>query len=467
MKTSVERVDDTTVKLSVTVEAERVGAAIDAAARRLGTEVRVPGFRPGRVPRRVLESRIGKGAVVQEAAREALPGFYAEAARAEDLAVVGPPEFSVDTFEDGKDAAFAATVEVLPVFDVPNYAGLQVPHPDWEVTDTELAQQLDALRERFAELGTVERPLQAGDYAVITVTASRDGQKVEEASVEDLLYAVPEPAPEGDEQVSELDRNLLGAQPGAVLRFRDTLGTDYGDLAGQELDFTALVKQVKAKRLPELDDDFAITASEYDTIHELRDALGAQLAAQKKAYARQALRGEVVEAVCALVEVPLPESLVNDDLRFRVNRIAAQAKEYDMSLESYLAAAGQDAESLVDELREEARRTVKGRLVVDAVGREVGITVSEADVGAEIGRQAARLGRPPEELAKVMTTPDRIAGLVSDVFRRKAIDHLVESVQVLSAPPEDPASDEPAATGEPGEPDEPDGPEGAPSNSSR
>ncbi len=443
MKSTVERVDDTTVKLSITVEADRVGAAIDSAARRLGAEVKVPGFRPGRVPRRVLESRVGKETLVSEAARDALPSFYAEAVRAEQLEVVGPPEFDVTTFSDGQDAEFAATVEVRPDVAVPDYAGLQIPHPDWEVTDADVDAQLDQLRERFAELETVQRPVRAGDYAVITVTGERDGQRVEDASVNDLLYRVGEPPQSGQSQggeepeaQSELDRNLLGASAGAILKFRDTLGDDYGeDLAGAEVDFTAIVKEVKHANLPDLDDDFAVTASEFDTIDELRDELRSTLTAQKLDYARSALRGRVVEAVSELVEVALPSGLVQQEVRFRLGRLSHQAEQYGMSLEQFLSAAG-GVEQAVSELEDEARKTVKAQLVLDAIGKEVKIDVTQADLGTEMTRQATRLGRPPKELAEYMTHPDRIAALVSDAFRRKTIDHVLESVQVLGSPPE-------------------------------
>jgi trigger factor len=454
VKSNVERVDDTTVKLSITVEASRVGEAIDSAARRVGAEVKVPGFRPGRVPRRVLESRVGKEALVSEAARDALPSFYAEAVRAEQLDVVGPPEFDVTTFSDGQDAEFAATVEVRPDITVPDYAGLQVPYPDWEVTEADVDAQLDQLRERFAELETVQRPVQTGDYAVITVTGERDGQQVEEASVTDLLYRVaPEKTSQGEasqNEQSELDRNLLGAQAGAILKFRDTLGDDYGeDLAGAEVDFTAIVKEVKHANLPDLDDDFAVTASEFDTIDELRDELRSTLTTQKLDYARSALRGRVVEAVSELVDVALPSGLVQQDVQLRLGRLAHQAEQYDMSLEQFLSAVG-GVEQAVGQLEDEARKTVKAQLVLDAIGKQAGIDVEQGDLGAEVARQAARLGRPPQELAEYMTHPDRLAALVSDAFRRKTIDHVLESVQVLGAPP-DPDPD-PAATPDPAEP---------------
>ena len=436
MKTTVERVDETTVKLSVTVEADRVGKAIDHAAEHLSSQMKVPGFRPGRVPRRVLETRIGKGALVQEAVREFLPQFYAEAAQAESLDVVGPPEFDLDTFEDGKDAEFSATVEVRPEFEVPDFSELQVPHPEWEVTDDDIESQLNAMRERFAELETVDRPLEPGDYVVVTVVGERDGERLNEVSAEDLLYQVPV-LEEGQEYDSALDENLVGAKAGDVLTFTDTLGPDYGELSGVEVELTATVGQVKEKKLPELDDDFAITASEFDTIEELRTELRSQLADAKKSHARSELRGKVVEAIADLVEVPLPNAMVQQELRFRLNRIAQQAEQYGMTLEQYLAAVGTNASDAVSEMEEEARKTVKAQLVVDAVGRTSDIDVTQEDLGGEIARQSMRLGRPPEELAEFMTHPDRIGALVSDAFRRKVIDHMVETVQVLSAPPDD------------------------------
>jgi trigger factor len=442
VKTSVERVDDTTVKLSVTVDAQRVRKALDDAGRKLSQEVKVPGFRPGKAPRRIIESRLGKDALVEEALREALPTFYAEAAEAEDLRVVGPPEFDVGTFTEGEDAEFTATVEVRPEITLPELSAIQVPHPEWEVTDEEVDGQLDELRERFAELETVERPVQAGDFVVVSITGARHGEQVEEASVEDTLYEVNEPSEDGP----TLDRELVGAKAGAILKFNDTLGEDFGEeLAGQELAFTAIVKEVKTKLLPELDDDFAVTASEFDTIDELRADLREQLQGEKLSWARQALRGRVVEAVAEQVEVPIPQAMVQQEVRFRLSRLAQQAQAYGMSLDEYFQAAGLEAQETLDRLEAEARETVKAQLIVDTAGNEAGVEVEEADLVAEVERQAARFGHDPNELASFMTeTPERLGALYSDAFRRKAIDHIIEQVQILSAPPDDPVTEEPA-----------------------
>lgn len=434
MKTSVERVDDTTIKLSVTVDSARVTEAIDAAAQRLASEVKVPGFRPGRAPRKVLESRLGKDTIAQEALRDALPAFYSEAAQAEELDAVGPPDFDLDTFEDGKDAVFSATVEVRPEFELPDYADLQVPHPEWELTEEDLQEQLDGLRERFATLETVQRPAQAGDHVLLSMSGQHAGQPVPEVAADDTLHEVGDP----EETDSELDRNLLGASPGAILKFSDTLGPDYGDRAGQEVELTAIVKEIKARRLPDLDDEFAADASEFDTMDELRDELREHLAKEKRQQAEIALRGRVVQAVTELVELPLPPSMVQEELRFRIDRVNQQAEQYGMTYEQFLQAAGVSNEELLARFEEEAQEAVKAQLVIDAVGRDAGIEVKRDDLRGEVAAQAMRLGRDPNELAEFMSHPDRVSALVTDAFRRRAIDHMVASVQVLSAPPEEP-----------------------------
>lgn len=445
MKTSVERVDDTTVKMTVTVDAAEVTEAIDAAALRLAGEVRVPGFRPGRVPRRVLESRVGKEAIVAEAVRDALPRLYAEAAQGEELAAVGPPEFDLQTFEDGRDAAFTATVEVRPEFDVPDYSDLQVPHPDWELTDEELDEQLEGLRERFATLETVTRPAQVGDHVLLSISGQHAGQPVPEVAADDTLHQVGDP----EESDSALDRELAGASPGAILKFTDTLGDDYGDRAGQEVALTAIVKEIKARSLPALDDEFAADASEFDTIEELRSELRAHLEREKRTQAEIALRGRVVQAVCELVEVPQPPSMVQAELRFRLDRVAQQAQQYGMTFEQFLEAAGVSNEELLEQFEAEAREAVKAQLVIDAIGRDAGVELTQNDLRGEVAAQAMRLGQDADQLAEFMGHPDRVSALYADAFRRRAIDHLLASVQVLSGPPEDESRPEPDGDPEP------------------
>ncbi len=434
--TAVEKIDDTKIKLSITVEAAEVTKAIDAAGRRLAGSMKIPGFRPGKAPLRVIESRLGTGAVQEEAMRESFPGFYDAAVKEADITPVGPPSFEVGEFTRGREGSFTATVDVRPEFEVPEYEGITIEHPEWELTEEELQENLDAMRERFAEVETVDRPAEKGDFVTVTLTAKKDdGTVVEDASAEDLLYRIPE-----EETDSELDARLPGASAGDVLTFTDVLGPDYPDgLAGQELEFTAEVKEVKTKTLPEADDEFALTASEFDTIEELKADLREQIGREKRQMARSNLRGKVVETVSEMVEVPLPESLVEEEQRFRLNRLAHQAEHNGLSFDQFLSlAGGGDPQALIDQMKTESENTVRAQLVVDEIGQKVGITVEQEDLGMEISRQAARLGRDPNEVAQLMLHPERIGALYADAYRRKTIDHIMAAVQITNEPPPEP-----------------------------
>ncbi len=431
MEISVERVDDTKVKLEVTVEADRVEQAINEAAKRLANEVKIPGFRPGRVPRRVLESRIGSDALVQEAAREALPQFYQEAVQSEDLHVAGQPELDVDTFQSGEEAKFSATVEVVPDIEPPAVDDIEVDHPDWEVTEQEVQQQLLTLRERFASLETADRPAEAGDAVLVTIVGERDGERVDEASGEDLLYEISDP----NESDSEVDRNLIGAEAGETITFTDTLGEDFGEeLAGAEVDFTVTVHEVKERSLPELTDDFVDENTEFDTAEQLEAELRRQMAEHKRSEAAAELRNTVVEQVSDRVEVTVPDTMAQEELRYRLERLQSDAQRSGMSLDQYLQSAG--GEDIFTQLDQQARATVKAQIVLDAIGHEAGIEVTRDDLESEIFRQAERLGQDPSEIAEYMSAePERLQALASDTFRRKAIDHLLERVTVRGGPP--------------------------------
>ena len=429
MDTRVERVDDTTVKLAVTVERPRVKQALDEAARHLAEEVKIPGFRKGKAPRKVLESRLGKGAVVQHAVQDALPQFYAEAIRDKDLEPVGQPEFEVDTFEEGADASFTATVEVRPEFEPPAVDGVLVEHPEWEVGDDEVEAELERLRERFAEAETVARPIRIGDLALLTISGSYHGQPVEDASMDDQLYRVGDP----EETGQKLDRELLGTSAGGIVKFTDTFdGED-----DRELNFTVIVKDVKTLKLPDADNDFAITASEFDTIDELRADLREQLAESKLDLARNALRGRAIEAISELVDVALPRTLVDQEVQFQLARLARDAERRQIPFDRYLQAVGTTFEELQEQLRENARKTVRAQLVVDRIGREAGIKVTNEDLTRQVTDEAVRLNLPPEEVAQFLSEPERLGVLFTDAFRRKTIDHILERVEIVDAPPDD------------------------------
>jgi len=341
---------------------------------------------------------------------------------------------------------------VRPDFDPPAVDGVRVSHPDWEVTDDEVIAELDQLRERFAEAETVDRPLQIGDLAVLSVSATHQGEPVEDARMDDQLYRVNDPEQTGQ----TLDRELLGKTTGNIVKFADTFDDE------RELDFTVIVKDVKTLRLPDADDDFAITASEFDTIEELRDSIRTQLAEHKLRHARESLRGRVVEAVSELVDVPLPRALVEQEAQFQLARLARDAERYEIAFDQYLQAAGTTFEELQEQLRENARRTVRAQLVVDRIGRDAGVEVTNEDLSRQLLEEAQRLQMPPDQLAEFMREPERLGVLFSDAFRRKTIDHIIGRVEIADGPspevdaPADESDDEDVAAAEAMAADDPD-----------
>jgi trigger factor len=425
VRSTLEPVAPTKVKISVVVEPDELGPAIERTARRLSREVKVPGFRKGKVPRPVLEARIGREALIAEAIEhEAVPEFYAKAV--EELGVeplsrgkVEPPDY-----KDGQPLEFSATVEVKPRIDLPPYRGVEVERPEIEVTDKHLDTQLDQLRERFAQLEVIGRPIAKGDFAQIDLRATRHSEEIAELTRTDFLYEVG-----SGTVVPELDEQLEGTHKGDILRFNGTLPEEAGELAGQEVTFTVLVKEAKSKVLPALDDDFAQEASEFDTLDELRAHLRERLEEAATGQVRSELETTVLDAFLGQVDVPLPETLVNDELQFRASRFVQQLNLMGISLEQYQQGAETTREQLEADLRAQAERAVKAQLVLEAVAAAEGIEASDEEVEAEIGRQAQRLGREPEDVRKALGA--RRDGVIrGDILRTKALELLVENADV-------------------------------------
>jgi len=425
VRSTLEPVAPTKVKISVVVEPDELGPAIERTARRLSREVKVPGFRKGKVPRPVLEARIGREALIAEAIEhEAVPEFYAKAV--EELGVeplsrgkVEPPDY-----KDGQPLEFSATVEVKPRIDLPPYRGVEVERPEIEVTDKHLDTQLDQLRERFAQLEVIGRPIAKGDFAQIDLRATRHSEEIAELTRTDFLYEVG-----SGTVVPELDEQLEGTHKGDILRFNGTLPEEAGELAGQEVTFTVLVKEAKSKVLPALDDDFAQEASEFDTLDELRAHLRERLEEAATGQVRSELETRVFDTFLGQVDVPLPETLVNDELQFRASRFVQQLNLMGISLEQYQQGAETTREQLEADLRAQAERAVKAQLVLEAVAAAEGIEASDEEVEAEIGRQAQRLGREPEDVRKALGA-GRDGVIRGDILRTKALELLVENADV-------------------------------------
>lgn len=434
MKTTLENVDPTTVTLTVEVEPERVRKAFDAAAKELAKQVSIKGFRPGKAPRRLIEQRLGEGAVAQQALEPSINEFYGEALEEVELAPVAMPEIDVENivFDEDEGCRFTATIQVRPEFDPPEHTGIGVTHPEWDVDDDAIDAELQELRERFAEVDVVERAAAKGDYVTIDLTFSVEGEVQEDQAVEDAMYEV------GSQGVTpKLDDELVGASAGDELVYTDELPEDYPELGGKEAEFTVTVKDVRAKTLPELDDDFAITASEHDTIAELREGIRKDLLRRSISEARHGARGRVLEAYLALVDVPLPQAMVDNEVQTRVHQVEHQAQRFGVEPEQLYEMQGTTAEEFEEQARTEATNSVKAQLVLDELAEKLGLDVTDQDVSNEIVRHAQANDMQPQQVAEIIQQQGSVGALVGDVLRRKAIDAIMDAAELEGAPPQD------------------------------
>lgn len=430
MKTTLERLEPTKVKLTVEVEPDRVVKAIDIAARELARTVNVPGFRRGKVPRRVLEARIGKGLILQQAMEDALGHFYAEAIAAESVAVVAPPEIDLQRFTEEEGCAFAATVEVRPDIELPDHEGITVSFPEWEVTEEEVRRQMADLRERFAELEEVDRPARHGDFVTMDLSVAREGQLVEQASAEDALYEL------GSGGVTpKLDEELVGAVSGRTLTYVDNLPDNYPEHGGKRAEFTVHVKDVREKHLPDLDDDFAAVASEFDTLAELEEDIRRNLRRRKLMHAQHELRSRILEAYLATVDVPLPESMVQGEKEGRLRQLQEQATQYGLELEQALELQDRTLDEVSNQIEEQARTAVKSQLVLETLAQQLEVGVTSVELEQEITRHALQYGAQPQDVARTLKDQGTVGVLVADVLRRKALEALVKAAEVEDAPP--------------------------------
>jgi trigger factor len=445
LTTSVERLEDNKIRLKVAVPATEFEKAIDSAFRKLAHEVRIPGFRPGKAPRQLLEARLGPGIAREQALRDSLPDYYAEAVAAEDIDVIAPPEIDITAGEDDGDVAFDAVVEVRPTVQLDGYDGVRVEVPSPEIPDEAIDEQIDALRDRFADLEDKDGTLADGDYAQIDIKGSIDDEVVDALSATDYLYEVG-----SDGLVPALDASLRGSRPGDILKFDDTLPDRFGERAGNEVSFQVLVKEAKRKVLPEADDEWASEASEFDTIDELRADARSRLELYAKVQSQMLVRDKVLEAAADLVDIDAPEPLVAQEMERRLHDLHHRLEPQGVDITQYLAAAGQDPEVFVASIREGAAKAVKADLALRAVVAQERISATDDEVAAEIDRLAERVGEKPAKVRRDLEQRGAVEAVRSEIARGKALELLVERAAVvdedgnpvdLTLPTADPAPD--------------------------
>jgi trigger factor len=426
MQTTVENTDKHTVKLTIEVPIDELEKDLDRAYRSIANQVKIPGFRKGKVPKRVIDAQIGRDTVVEEFISESVPRYYRRALNDEELAPIAEPEIDLEPFEDGKPLVFTATVEVRPRLDLkPNdYEGVQVTQPSAEVTDDEVDAWIERLRQRFAELEPVSRPIKEEDFVTLDLVVMRAGE--EAFNRPDYLYAVS-----SGEFGEQMDAEILGKRAGDILKFSGDLpaaATEDGE--GGLASFQVLVKDVKGRRLPDLDDDFAKTASEFDTLDQLRDDLRERLGELKETEIKGIVRDRALQAMIDQVEVELPDSLIEEETNHRIELARSRAERAGMTLDDMLKAQGWDQERLVEDSRDHAIRAIKSDLVLEGIARAEKLQVTSEEMGTEIAGLAQAYGRDPRELAKALDKSGQVVTLAGDIIRGKALDLLVERADI-------------------------------------
>jgi trigger factor len=426
METTVEALEGNKVRLRVAVPANEFESAIDAAFRKLAREVRIPGFRPGKAPRRLLEAHLGTEIAREQAIRDAVPDYYLKAVEVEDLDTIAPPEFEITSGQEEGDVEFDAVVEVRPQAEIEGYDSLQVTVPDPAVPDEEIDAQVDGLRERFADLEDSTKPLSKGDYAQLNIKGYIHDEEVPGLTVSDFLYEV------GSELVvPKLDEELEGKRPGDMLKFNDELPARWGERAGEEVAFQVLVKETKRKVLPEANDEWVQEASEFDTLEQLRADIRTRMESVRRIQAHLAVRDKVLQAVGAKVAVDIPEPLIQEEMERRLHNLIHRLEEQSATVEQYLMATGVTQDQLIADVRLEATKAVKADLALRAVVAAEQIVADDAEVDAEIARLAERSGRKPAQLRKEIERGQGLQAVRSELSRGKALQFLVDHASVV------------------------------------
>ena len=407
MKSDVETLSATRVKLTVEVPFDELQPSLDAAYGRIAKTVNIPGFRKGKVPARIIEQRFGRGAVLEEAVNDALPKAYDEALRENAIVPAGRPEIDVTELEDGQSLTFTAEVDVRPEFDLPDYSSLTVEVGSATPSETDIDEQLDSLRGRFATLKEVERAAADGDVLLVDIAgATAEGDAVEDLSGAALSYELGT-----DGMLPGFDDAVRGAAKDEARTFDFT--PENGDWAGITLTVTATVKAVRERELPALDDDFAQLASEFDTVAELRDDVTTRLARMKRLEQGAEARNKAHEVLLAAVDIPLPEGAIADE-------VAAHFEDGHDSGEEHRA-----------EVEVQAREAMKSQFILDKVAEAEEVSVGETELSAWLIQQAPRYGMAPDAFAKALVEAGQVPMAIQDIRRAKALAVVLESAKVV------------------------------------
>ena len=423
MKTSVDKLSDTRVKLNVSVPFDELGKEIDQAYKAIAQQVNIPGFRRGKAPRQLIDARFGRGPILEQVVNDMLPTRYEQALAENDLNPLGQPDIDVTKIEDNDVVEFTAEIDVRPEIEVPDFTQISVTVPELKVDDAAVDAELDTLRERFGELKDTKRKLKKDDFAIIDLEATINGEKLEDASTEGLTYRVG-----ADDLMDGLDKAIKGLKTGEEAEFTSEI--QYGDHKGEEATVKVTVQQTKERKLPELDDDFAQLASEFDTVEELRNSTREQVEENAKAQQAADIRDEVLKAALAQTEFALPESVVDEQVHNQLHQLLGQMAHDENAFAQLLEAQGTTREEFDAQSREQAEESVRTQLFLDAVADQEQPEVSQQELTDHILFTAQSYGMDPNQFVAQLQQSGQIANLFSDVRRGKALAIAISRTQV-------------------------------------
>lgn len=423
MKSTVEQLTPTRVRINVEVPFTELQPDFDRTYKQLAQQVRMPGFRPGKAPAKLIEARFGRAAVLQQVVNEALPSRYSEAVTSSDLKPLGQPNIEVTQLDDGDQITFTAEVDVRPEITLPDLEQLTISVDPIEVGDDEVDAQLQALRARFGTLTGVDRPAVNGDFVSIDLDATIDGESVEGAATEGLSHEV------GSGQLIEgLDDAIVGLSAGESKSFTTTLVA--GPQAGKEAEVTVTVQSVKERELPEADDEFAQLASEFDTIAELRENLAEQVARTKRIQQAEKVREATLEALVEQVEMPLPEAVVQAHVDNALHNALHGLDHDENKFAEALQEQGSSRAEFDAETRSEAEKSVKTQLLLDALGDKLEIQVGQNDLTQHLVLMSRQYGVAPQQLMQFLQQNNQLPAVFADVRRGMALAAAVRAASV-------------------------------------
>ncbi len=423
MKSTVEHLSPTRVRLAVEVPFDELKPTFDQAYKKIAQQVRIPGFRPGKAPARILDQRLGRGVVLEEVVNTAVPQKYGEAVGEAQVTPLGQPEIEVTSIDDGDKIAFTAEVDVRPEIELPDYSSISVSVDSAEVTDSDVDDQLKGLQARFGTLTGVQRPAATDDFVVIDLSATVNGEEVEEAQTSGMSHQV------GSGQLIEgLDEALEGMSAGETKTFTTTLVA--GEHAGEEAEVTVSVQTVKERQLPEADDEFAQLASEFDTLDELKADLRERQGRVKKMEQAGQARDKVLEALLEAADVPVPESVVEQEVEVRAHEAVHEFDHDEDRLTQYVESQGQTREEFDAELRTNAEQAVKTQLLLDEIAEKAEVQVDQQELMERIFMQAQRFGISPEEYIQQAQQANQLGAIFADVRRGKALASVVQAATI-------------------------------------